>query len=169
MKKATKEHRRTSSRKRVAYFRGMLLQKRRLLENRLAALLENAERQTERVTTDEWDVAAAELERETSTTAGSMRSEALAQIDRALQRMQNHTYGICEVCGKPIPKARLQVLPYATMCVACKQEEERLKSVSEPLVVAWSEQGAASADEVQPPKHNPSHHGTGGLLEEDVR
>jgi DnaK suppressor protein len=35
------------------------------------------------------------------------------------------TYGICEVCGKPIGKYRLQAFPRATLCMACKQAEER--------------------------------------------
>ncbi|MFC7733167.1 MULTISPECIES: TraR/DksA family transcriptional regulator [Actinomadura] len=49
----------------------------------------------------------------------------LAQNERAVQRMDAGTYGICESCGRPIGKARLQAFPRATLCVRCKQREER--------------------------------------------
>lgn len=43
----------------------------------------------------------------------------LAKVEHALERIEKGEYGICESCGKPIPVARLEVLPYATLCVAC--------------------------------------------------
>jgi DnaK suppressor protein len=51
--------------------------------------------------------------------------ELLAQNERALERIQAGTYGVCESRGEPIGKARLQAFPRATLCVACKQREER--------------------------------------------
>jgi DnaK suppressor protein len=51
--------------------------------------------------------------------------ELLAQNERALARMADGTYGICESCGDPIGKARLQAFARATLCVQCKQREER--------------------------------------------
>lgn len=47
------------------------------------------------------------------------------QTERALQRIDNKTYGICEECGSAIGKARLQVFPRATLCMICKAKEER--------------------------------------------
>ena len=47
------------------------------------------------------------------------------QTERALQRIDNKTYGLCEECGNPIGKQRLQVFPRATLCMICKQKEER--------------------------------------------
>ena len=47
------------------------------------------------------------------------------QTERALSRIDNKSYGNCEVCGSPIGKARLQVFPRATLCMICKQKEER--------------------------------------------
>ena len=43
----------------------------------------------------------------------------LSKVDRALQRVDAGTYGICESCGASIPVERLDVLPYSTMCVEC--------------------------------------------------
>ena len=47
------------------------------------------------------------------------------QTERALERIENKTYGLCEDCGAAIGKARLQVFPRATLCMICKQKEER--------------------------------------------
>ena len=47
------------------------------------------------------------------------------QTERALERIDAKTYGLCEDCGSPIGKARLQVFPRATLCMICKQKEER--------------------------------------------
>ena len=47
------------------------------------------------------------------------------QTERALERIENKTYGLCEVCGAAIGKPRLQVFPRATLCMICKQKEER--------------------------------------------
>lgn len=49
----------------------------------------------------------------------------LAQNERAIHRIDAGTYGVCESCGSPIGKARLQAFPRATLCVTCKQREER--------------------------------------------
>ena len=45
--------------------------------------------------------------------------------NRALARIADGTYGVCESCGKPIGKRRLMAFPRATMCMECKQREER--------------------------------------------
>ncbi len=48
--------------------------------------------------------------------------ETLKQVDEALHRIDDGTYGVCEVCGGKIPKRRLQVMPYASMCVKCAEK-----------------------------------------------
>lgn len=49
----------------------------------------------------------------------------LEQIEAALERVEDGVYGECEECGAKIPKARLDALPYATMCVKCASHTER--------------------------------------------
>jgi DnaK suppressor protein len=49
----------------------------------------------------------------------------LAKIDLALERIEEGTYGQCEECGAKIPKARLNAIPYATLCVKCAAEQEK--------------------------------------------
>ncbi|MEU8823818.1 TraR/DksA C4-type zinc finger protein [Streptomyces sp. NPDC048636] len=56
--------------------------------------------------------------------AGNAR-EMLLQTERAAERLDAGTYGICENCGNPIGKARMQAFPRATLCVECKQRQER--------------------------------------------
>lgn len=56
--------------------------------------------------------------------AGSL-SERIRQVSHALERIDEGGYGFCEKCGKPIPAARLAAFPSATLCVSCKQLEER--------------------------------------------
>jgi DnaK suppressor protein len=49
----------------------------------------------------------------------------LKQIDDALERIEENTYGFCEECGVKIPRARLKVVPFAKYCVECKEAIER--------------------------------------------
>lgn len=48
----------------------------------------------------------------------------IEEIEEALERLKEGTYGICRECGRPIPKKRLKVLPFTTLCVNCKEHEE---------------------------------------------
>ena len=74
---------------------------------------------------DQADAGAKTFEREHELALTHNARELLAQNERALARIEAGTYGVCESCGEPIGKARLQAFPRATLCVACKQREER--------------------------------------------
>jgi len=74
---------------------------------------------------DQADVGAKTFEREHELALTHNARELLAQNERALARIEAATYGTCESCGEPIGKARLQAFPRATLCVSCKQREER--------------------------------------------
>lgn len=49
----------------------------------------------------------------------------LRQIERALEKIDDNTYGVCDVTGEPIPKARLEAVPYATMTVKAQEQVEK--------------------------------------------
>jgi DnaK suppressor protein len=51
--------------------------------------------------------------------------DVLEQIDAALERTEDGSYGRCEECGKVIPAARLEAIPYAALCVKCASREEK--------------------------------------------
>ena len=53
------------------------------------------------------------------------RAQLLAQIEIALKKLEEGTYGRCEVCDEAIPPARLQALPFAIRCTRCQEELER--------------------------------------------
>ena len=74
---------------------------------------------------DQADVGAKTFEREHELALTYNARELLAQTERAIARIESGTYGVCESCGNAIGKARLQAFPRATLCVACKQREER--------------------------------------------
>lgn len=74
---------------------------------------------------DQADVGAKAFEREHELALTHNSRELLMQTEKALARIQAGTYGACESCGEPIGKARLQAFPRATLCVQCKQREER--------------------------------------------
>jgi RNA polymerase-binding protein DksA len=74
---------------------------------------------------DQADMGATSFERDHELTVLSNERDKLAQIDRALARIDDGTYGVCESCGNPIGKMRLMAFPRATLCLTCKQREER--------------------------------------------
>lgn len=74
---------------------------------------------------DQADAGAKTFEREHEMSLVYNARDMVEQAERALERIANKTYGKCEECGNFIGKARLQVFPRATLCMVCKQKEER--------------------------------------------
>ena len=74
---------------------------------------------------DQADAGTKTFEREHEMSLANNSRGMLQQAERALKRISDGSYGICESCGNPIGKARLQAFPRATLCVSCKQKEER--------------------------------------------
>ncbi len=74
---------------------------------------------------DQADMGATSFERDHELTVVNNEREKLAQIDRALARIEDGSYGTCESCGNPIGKMRAMAFPRATLCLTCKQREER--------------------------------------------
>jgi RNA polymerase-binding protein DksA len=66
----------------------------------------------------EGDTLAVERERDLALSAQARQS--IEQIDAAVRKVHEGTYGLCESCGSPIPKERLKALPHAALCVKCK-------------------------------------------------
>ncbi|MGW4025305.1 TraR/DksA C4-type zinc finger protein [Streptomyces sp. NPDC005009] len=74
---------------------------------------------------DDADTGTKNITREHELALAANAREMLTQFERALQRLDAGTYGLCENCGNPIGKARMQAFPRATLCVECKQKQER--------------------------------------------
>ncbi|WP_329130817.1 TraR/DksA family transcriptional regulator [Streptomyces sp. NBC_01476] len=76
-------------------------------------------------TGDEADTGSKNITREYELALAANTRETLSQADHALQRLDEGTYGLCEVCGNPIGKARMQAFPRAVLCLDDKQRQER--------------------------------------------
>jgi DnaK suppressor protein len=71
------------------------------------------------------DAGTATFEREKELSIEQNVRDLIAKIERALKRIDAGTFGVCEVCGKPIEKARLKALPYADLCIKDAQARSR--------------------------------------------
>jgi DnaK suppressor protein len=92
-------------------------------------MAEIAEAQRDRLTDsagdDQADTGTKTFEREQEISLANNVRERVAQVERALDRLDDGQYGWCERCGNAIPVERLAAFPSATLCVSCKQLEER--------------------------------------------
>ena len=70
------------------------------------------------------DLVSASVEKERAFEYGELGVNALREIDNALEKLKEGTFGVCELCGKPIGLRRLKVMPSARLCIACKSKEE---------------------------------------------
>ena len=71
------------------------------------------------------DMATDNLQDELSMMAAEEEIKKLKQIDNALARIDSNKYGVCVSCGCEINIERLKALPFATLCVECKENEEK--------------------------------------------
>ncbi len=74
---------------------------------------------------DQADAGSKTFEREHEMSLANNARDMLDQVEHALARISDGSYGVCESCGKPIGKYRLQAFPRATLCRSCKEAEER--------------------------------------------
>jgi DnaK suppressor protein len=78
---------------------------------------------------DIYDLASNERDRELNLLISDRDREKLLQIEDAINRIDDGTYGICVECESPIPKERLVIMPFARLCVNCQAENERSKTM----------------------------------------
>ena len=71
------------------------------------------------------DAGTATFEREKDLSIENNVRDLLQKIDRAIKRVEDGTYGMCERCGKPIEKARIKALPYVDLCIKDAQAQAR--------------------------------------------
>jgi RNA polymerase-binding protein DksA len=106
-------------------FREALLDERKRVEHALASLRDqhpgSLDEEVEEIaaTSDNHlaETATATLGREIDYSLGENSGQVLAEIERALQRIEDGTYGTCTACGKEIPAERLEAYPWASLCI----------------------------------------------------
>lgn len=81
------------------------------------------------------------FDREFALSMVSNEQEALYEINEALKRIENGTFGVCEMSGKPIPKARLDAIPWARFTVECQSEMEKTHQKRLPQTFQLSDFG----------------------------
>ena len=114
------------------HFRDALIEERQRVEHALTTLREehpgSLDDEVEEVaaTADNHlaDTASATLGREIDYTLGDNAEQVISEIDAALGRIEDGTYGVCASCGREIPRERLEANPRASLCIDCKRKAE---------------------------------------------
>jgi len=102
----------------------VLVTRRDALRKALAGDLSLLTHLREKSGSDVVDAALDAAQDEISSQLAEVESRELGSIERALESIRQGTYGLCEVCAAKIPMARLNALPYATMCIECQRAAE---------------------------------------------
>lgn len=105
--------------------RQILVRRRDALRQALAGDLSLLKELRQQNSGDVIDAALDAAQDEISSQLAEVESRELTNIEVALERMRSGEYGHCEGCNGAIPLARLQALPYATMCIQCQREAEK--------------------------------------------
>ena len=74
---------------------------------------------------DTYDLASEERDREINFILSDRERVKIKQIDDALERLDDGTYGVCESCGLEIAEERLQAMPFTRLCRDCQQDQEK--------------------------------------------
>ncbi len=119
----------------LEHYKKLLLKKREELKNEIEYIKENSFKKTMKESSGEIsaynfhmaDQATDSNEREKAFMFAYREDRLIYHIDRALERIKNGTYGLCQECGKPISKERLEAVPHARLCIECKSKEEQSK------------------------------------------
>lgn len=89
------------------------------------------------------------FDREFALSMVSNEQEALYEINEALKRLENGTFGLCEMSGKPIPKPRLDAIPWARYTVECQAEVEKQPQKRSHQTFALSDFGNSEEEVVE--------------------
>ena len=109
----------------ILSMRQILVKRRDALRKALAGDLSLLKELRAQTAGDVVDAALDSAQDEISSQLAEVESRELASIENALERMRQGQFGVCEGCGSTIPMARLNALPYATLCIECQREAER--------------------------------------------
>lgn len=121
--------------KSIKFFKELLLKKRTELSKGIEHIAKDALKTSQRDATGDLsgyslhmaDMATDNYDREFSLGLATNEQKILNRINEALEKLDNHTFGLCEFCGKKITQVRLKAVPYAELCVPCQQKQEKKK------------------------------------------
>lgn len=101
-----------------------LLKLRKDIEKRVSSISTEALKYPDRLNPEEDGTE--EFERAFALELAGNEQETIREIEDALRRLEEGTFGICEVCGEPIEVSRIKAIPFVTQCIGCKRKEEQL-------------------------------------------
>lgn len=121
--------------KTIKVFKELLLKKKAEISKGIEHIAKDALKTSQREATGDLsgyslhmaDMATDNYDREFSLGLATNEQKISNRIDEALEKMENNTFGLCELCGKKISKVRLKAVPYAELCVPCQQKQEKKK------------------------------------------
>jgi DnaK suppressor protein len=113
----------------ISELRQILIKRRDALRKALAGDLSLLKELRQQTSGDMVDAALDAAQDEISSQLAEVESRELGSIENALERIRDGHYGVCETCEEAIPMARLQALPYATLCINCQREAEKSGTV----------------------------------------
>lgn len=109
----------------IRKIRDILVMRRDALRRALAGDLSLLKELREQSAGDVIDFALDSAQHEINSQLAEVESRELAHIEVALERMRSGNFGVCDGCNCKIPMARINALPYATLCIDCQREHER--------------------------------------------
>ncbi|MEW6107931.1 MAG: TraR/DksA C4-type zinc finger protein [Nitrospirota bacterium] len=125
-KGVAKEERAASLKKALLGRKGAILKE---VKQEIAKYMSGETRQLVDTALDDGDWAVVDLSEDISLRRLSAHRKMLHEIDEAVRKINEGTYGICEECGEEISEKRLNVLPAATLCVDCQENKEKLEAI----------------------------------------
>jgi DnaK suppressor protein len=98
-------------------------------KNEIAKYISGEHRQLVDTALDDGDWAVVDISEDINLMRLATHRKTLIEIDEALRKIAEGTYGVCEECGEEISARRLSVIPAATLCVGCKETKEQIEAV----------------------------------------
>ena len=127
------------SKQQLKQFKELLLQERAKVASEIRSIAQEAAKNPREASGDlsaytvhMADMSADTYERELAMNLAGSSQEVLYQIEDALKRIDEGTYGICQQCAKPISVSRLRAVPYTSLCIDCQRTKEQKTKKSGP-------------------------------------
>jgi DnaK suppressor protein len=118
-------HSKALNKKELKRFQEMLEEKRKVVVERARQMLSEGMVLDANDLPDEMDLASSEYIQSFEFRLRGREKSLLSKLDLALKKIDDGTFGICEVCDEPIGKKRLEARPETSLCIKCKEDQER--------------------------------------------
>lgn len=117
------------TRKELEAFKQQLLNEKSVLLQGISPKMSGSPKTGDPEGGDVCDIASSDRERDLRLRLSERGREKLRDIEEALERIEDGSFGTCEKCGAKIPKGRLKVMPFTTTCVVCKSRQEKQRKL----------------------------------------